>query len=57
MQISCKDCESSKVVRNGKARKHQRHKCKECGLLFIEGDGRQKAPFEAQVLAVLLLNS
>lgn len=54
MQISCKDCGSYKLVRNGKARKHQRYKCKECGLSFIEGDRRQKTSVEVQALAVLL---
>lgn len=54
MQISCKDCGSFKIVRNGKARRHQRYKCKSCGLSFIEGDRRQKTPIEAQALAVLL---
>ena len=54
MQISCKDCGSFKIVRNGKARSHQRYKCKTCGLSFIEGDRRQKTPIEAQALAVLL---
>lgn len=54
MRISCKDCGSYKLVRNGKARKHQRYKCKDCGLSFIEGDRRQKTPVEAQALAVLL---
>ncbi|WP_157111104.1 transposase-like zinc-binding domain-containing protein [Candidatus Nucleicultrix amoebiphila] len=29
MQVRCKDCGSFKLVRNGKARKHQRYKCKE----------------------------
>ncbi|MBY0501067.1 MAG: hypothetical protein K2P93_03585 [Alphaproteobacteria bacterium] len=54
MQISCKDCGNYKFVRNGKVRKHQRYKCKECGLSFIEGDRRQKTPVEVQSLAVLL---
>ncbi|MBY0501748.1 MAG: IS1 family transposase, partial [Alphaproteobacteria bacterium] len=47
MQISCKDCGSYKLVRNGKARKNQRYKCKDCALSFIEGDRRQKSPVEA----------
>ena len=45
MQVSCKDCGSFKLVRNGKARGY---------LTFIEGDRRQKTPVEAQALAVLL---
>src|SRR5437867_4438018 len=54
MQVSCKDCRSFKFVRSGKARGHQRYKCKSCGLSFVEGDKRKKTPIEAQALAVLL---
>ncbi|MBY0502153.1 MAG: hypothetical protein K2P93_09190 [Alphaproteobacteria bacterium] len=47
MEVICKDCGSYKCVRNGKARKYQRYKCKEFCLSFIEGDRRQKTPVEA----------
>jgi transposase-like protein len=36
----CKNCHSLKVVKSGNVRGKQRYKCKNCGLNFVEGDGR-----------------
>jgi transposase len=36
----CKNCHSSNTVKSGKVRGKQRYKCKDCGLNFVEGDGR-----------------
>lgn len=40
--IVCKNCRSSKYVKNGFVHGVQRYKCKECSNNFVEGDRRQK---------------
>lgn len=53
--MNCKNCQSERYSRNGRARGSQRFKCKECGLNFIEGD-RRKNPKTAikKALCVIL---
>jgi len=36
----CKNCQSLKIIKSGTVRKKQRYKCKDCGINFVEGDGR-----------------
>ena len=36
----CKSCHSLNTIKSGKVRGKQRYKCKDCGLNFVEGDGR-----------------
>lgn len=36
--MNCKNCGSSKIVKNGKVNNQQRYKCKECGKQFIDND-------------------
>ena len=35
--VECKNCKSENTTKNGKARKKQRYKCKECGYNFVVG--------------------
>jgi transposase-like protein len=42
MSIVCKDCESSKYIKNGFVQGVQRYRCKQCGCNFVEGDKRIK---------------
>lgn len=53
--VSCKRCESKRAVKNGEVRGKQRYRCKECGLNFIEGDGRvNESLVVKKALAVIL---
>jgi transposase-like protein len=38
--VTCKQCLSEKVVKNGITRRKQRYICRECGRIFVEGDNR-----------------
>lgn len=38
--MNCKNCSSTKIIKNGLVREKQRYKCKECRYNFVEGDGR-----------------
>ena len=40
--LVCKECQSEKIVKNGRTRGFQRYKCKTCGLNFVLGDRRCK---------------
>ena len=40
--ISCKRCNSTRVVKNGFVRNKQRYLCKNCTYNFVEGDARRK---------------
>ena len=42
MLLKCKNCLSSKYIKNGFVRTVQRYKCKNCGYNYKEGDKRQK---------------
>jgi transposase-like protein len=37
---NCKNCQSTKVIKSGKANNKQRYHCKDCGYHFVEGDAR-----------------
>jgi transposase len=53
--INCKNCNKTRIVKNGIARGKQRYKCKDCGCNFTQGDDRIKKENEAKKsLAVLL---
>ncbi len=53
--IQCKRCQSSKTVKNGTVRGKPRHKCKDCGYNFTQGDGRVKESLAVKkALAVIL---
>ena len=51
--MPCKKCHSSKFVKSGFVRGHQRYKCKECGCNFTATLPRGK-PAAMKALAVLL---
>ena len=51
--IYCKFCSSSRYVRDGFVRGHQRYKCKECERTFTETPLRGK-PAAMKALAILL---
>lgn len=54
---TCKRCNSTNFVQNGRVRGNQRFKCKDCGYNFIEGDKREKTRPEAKALALLMYGS
>ena len=54
MRTLCKKCESDDVIKNGKARKLQRYRCKECSYSFVLGDRRERTPQAVKALAILL---
>jgi len=53
--ITCKRCESKKVVKNGKVGEKQRYKCKECGYNFRKGDKRTNKKIAAKKALCILL--
>ena len=54
-KITCKNCQSEKVVKNGFVRNKQRYKCKKCGCNFVPGDARTFPTMPAmKALCVLL---
>jgi len=55
--IKCKNCASSKAVKNGKVRGKQRFKCKDCGLNFVIGDERTNEKIDALKALVVMLYS
>jgi len=53
--LNCKRCGSERLTKNGMVRGKLRHKCKDCGLNFVEGDRRVKDSLAAKkALAVIL---
>jgi transposase len=51
----CKNCGAEAVVKSGRVRGKQRHKCKECGYNFVEGDARTtEGVIATKALCVLL---
>jgi transposase-like protein len=54
---TCKRCNSTNFIQNGRVRGNQRFKCKDCGYNFIEGDKREKTRPEAKALALLMYGS
>jgi transposase-like protein len=58
MSLKCKNCGSTKKVKNGFVEGVQRYKCKDCGYNYIEGDKRQKytAQDRLKVLKLYLEN-
>lgn len=53
----CKNCGSQQLVKNGFVRQKQRYRCKECGLNFVEGDGRTSDAIAAKKAMLILLYS
>jgi len=54
-KIICKNCDWTKLVKNGVVRQQQRYKCKECGYNFVEWDKRIKQNLiPKKALAILL---
>jgi transposase-like protein len=39
-RVTCKQCLSEQIVKNGMTRGKQRYRCNECGRIFVEGDTR-----------------
>jgi transposase-like protein len=54
MSIECKDCGSTRYVKNGVVYGSQRYKCKGCGCNFREGDKRQKYTMQDRLKVVKL---
>lgn len=53
--LNCKRCGGVNLTKNGVVRGKLRHKCKDCGLNFVEGDRRTKDSLAAKkALAVIL---
>jgi transposase len=53
--VSCKRCQSERIVKNGEVRQKQRYRCKDCRYNFIEGDGRvNESLVVKKALAVIL---
>lgn len=53
--ITCKRCQSERIVKNGEVREKQRYLCKECSYNFVEGDGRvHETLVVKKALAVML---
>ena len=57
MDIKCKKCNSSAIVKNGFVRDKQRYKCKECKYNFIEKDERIISDMEKKKALSILLYS
>ena len=53
----CKTCGSLNFVKNGFVRQKQRYRCKECGLNFVEGDGRTSDAIATKKAMLVLLYS
>ena len=46
--LICKRCGNGHLTKNGMVRGKLRHKCKDCGLNFVEGDRRVKDSLAAK---------
>jgi len=57
MDIKCKKCNSSYVVKNGFVRDKQRYKCTECKYNFVEKDKRIISDMEKKKALSILLYS
>lgn len=53
----CKNCRSSRTVKNGFVRGKQRHLCKDCGYTFVEGDKRTNDKIAAKKAMCVILYS
>lgn len=53
--ITCKNCNCTNTVKNGKVRFKQRYKCSNCGFNFVFGDGRidRKAEIKKALCVIL----
>jgi len=49
--VECKYCQSTKVVKHGKANGKQRYLCKECGHKFIEGSDFPRMRTESRIIS------
>jgi len=56
-KIECKNCKSVNTTKNGKVRKKQRYKCKECGYNFVLGHAYNDPKKLAKKALVVLLYS
>jgi len=53
----CKNCNSERVIKSGKANNKQRYHCKDCGCHFTEGDGRTNEKIAAKKAMCVILYS
>lgn len=53
----CKNCQSSKVTKNGFVREKQRYRCKDCGYNFVCGDQRKNPQTAAKRAFAVILYS
>jgi len=50
----CKNCDSSKIVKIGKANNKQRYRCKECGKTFIDNNNFAHMRTQKHIIAVAM---
>ena len=53
----CKRCQSDKTIKNGTVRGKARHRCKDCGYNFIQGDERIKEDLVIKKALAIILYS
>ena len=53
--LTCKNCHSNEIVRNGFVRGKQRYRCKSCSVNFVQGDGRTNSRIAGKKALVVLL--
>jgi len=52
--MMCKNCGSSKIVKNGKVNNQQRYKCKDCGKQFINCDNFDRMRTQKHIIGFAL---
>ena len=55
--VECKNRKSKNTTKNGKARKKQRYKCKDCGYNFVIGHAHSSPQKEAKKAMIVILYS
>lgn len=53
-KMNCKNCGSSKTVKNGKRNNKQLYKCKECGKQFIDNDNFERMRTQKHIIGFAL---
>lgn len=50
----CKNCDSQKTIKYGKANGKQRYKCKDCGKIFIDNDNFTRMRTQKHIISVAM---
>lgn len=53
-EMNCKNCGSSKIVKNGKVNNQQRYKCKACGKQFVNTDNFDRMRTQKHIIGFAL---